>query len=211
MNLHRKTYMKIIKLLLLPFYFICLFITVDTAVSTFRGESPWYVVLIFAAGMAALTRAVRNLWIPRYTRPMKVMKRLLHYSEMKQALAQEEFQKLWMSGENRYGTPAIWLSKNWICVDGVMIPKKMCLGIQRYATDIVIDYEQFFIITVKGDCIVIGKMERQYVPGFLKVLKEEIPGLITDMVFSGSADLQKNLKQEFEARCENGFHLSDWC
>ena len=158
------------------------------------GRGRWDALIFSMVCSWVMVVQMRNLWIPKYSKPMRVLRGLIPYREVKKLINQEVYRKIVFPAGNRYGMPTILVSEHWISINSILMPKKMCLGVEVYSTDLAINHCQTALITIKGDYLKLEDIEQEYLESFLAILVEELPELIINPSYTHSL---KQLKHEF--------------
>ncbi len=113
-----------------------------------------------------------------------VVKKWLRYSDFKEAVSDEKFERIDLSAFKCIGRlPEIQISANWIVIDRVYIPKKMlfdfvCTDFDRVTIQ---DYNEIRAITLNGYEFIVIKIKRDQVRSFINRIKlyiRDVPGSV---------------------------------
>lgn len=177
MRLVKKAGRYFIKIIIVPIGFVWAWTAMKEAYMLFMGKGRWEALLFLAVWTWVFAIGIRNLWMPKYSKSMKVLRGLISYREVKTLLKSEMFHPVNIPLINRYTLPSIKASDSWICIDGVFIPREMCMGLIWSQMHLMSDHYQISLITSKGDELYLGKIEQKNINIFLEVLKKELPEL----------------------------------
>ena len=118
-----------------------------------------------------------------------VVKKWLRYSDFKEAVSDEKFERIDLSAFKCIGrAPEIQISANWIVIDRVYIPKKMILDFVCTDFDRVTiqGYNEIRAITLNGYEFIVIKVKREQVRSFINRIKlyiRDVPGSICNDEF----------------------------